>query len=128
MRRTRIGITPAQQLNELNQYSPVIVEYAVAADRTAAVQAFVAPFPMRITRIDVLAQASSGGGTITPRKATNAMCTAITCAVDGVVASMAAGAVVANAAYLILAKGDVVNVIAANAADRGIVTFYGVRV
>jgi len=56
------------------------------------------------------------------------MCTAITCAVDGAVARMAAGAVVANKAFLILATGDTVNVIAAGAGDRGIVTFLAVRI
>jgi len=128
MRRTRIEITPSQQLDELNLYSPVIIQYAVTADRTTAVQAFVAPFNMKITRIDVLAQATVSNGTITPSKATDAMCTAIACETDGAITSMSAGAVVANIARLTLAKGDIVKVVAANAADRGIVTFYGVRV
>jgi hypothetical protein len=127
--RSRTGqLTPNQQIDELNQYSPVIIKYDVAADTSAATAAFVAPFPMQITDIHVIAQATSGGGTITPRKGADAMCTAIACATDGAVSRLAAGAVVANAARLILAKGDTVNVIANGAADRGIVVFTGVRV
>lgn len=127
--RTRVGqLTPNEQLNELNQYSPFILRFPVTVDSTTAKAAFVAPFPMQILDVLVLAQATSGGGTITPRKGADAMCTAIACATDGALTRMSAGAVVANAARLILAKGDTVNVIAAGAADRGIVTFIGVRV
>jgi hypothetical protein len=122
------GQTPNQQLNDLNQYSPVIVTYDVASDHSTAKPAFVAPFPMRIVDIIVAAQATSGSGSITPRKGTDAMCTAIGCATDGAVARFAAGAVVANKAFMVLAKGDTVNVIANGSTDRGIVTFIGVRV
>jgi len=126
---TRKGVTRVQTVNELNQYSPIVVNYAVTADTTTAAVAFYAPCAMQLVDVSVLAQATSGGGTITPRKgATDAICTAIACATDGAVARMAAGAVVANAARTILAKGDAVYVIAAGAADRGIVTFTGVRV
>jgi hypothetical protein len=125
--RNKKGLTPNQQLNEL-QYSPAVFKYDVAADTTTAAVAFVAPFAMQIVDISVTAQATSGSGTITPRKgATDAMCTAITCATDGAVSRLAAGAVVANAARLILAKGDSVYVIANGSTDRGVVTFWAVR-
>ena len=120
--------TANQQINDLNQYGALVFKYDVAVDTSTAKAAFVAPFPMQILDIGVLAQATSGGGTITPRKGADAMCTAIACATDGAMTRMSAGAVVANAARLILAAGDTVNVIAANAADRGIVTFWAVRV
>jgi hypothetical protein len=109
------------------QYSPAVFKYDITADTTTAQAAFVAPFAMQIVDIAVLAQATSGGGTVTPRKGTDAMCTAIAMATDGAVARLAAGAVVANAARLILAKGDTVNVITNGANDRGIVTFTAVR-
>ena len=126
-KRDRKGLTPNQQLNEL-QYSPAVFQYKVAADTTTAAVAFVAPFAMEIFEVVVNAQAASGSGTITPRKgATDAMCTAITCAVDGAVSRLSAGTVVANAARLILAKGDSVYVIANGSTDRGIVTFQAVR-
>ncbi len=120
--------TANEQINDINQYGALVIKFDVTVDTSTAKAAFVAPFPMQILDVTVLAQATSGGGTITPRKGADAMCTAIACATDGAVARMAAGATVANAARLILATGDTVNVIAANAADRGIVTFLAVRV
>jgi hypothetical protein len=130
-KRTRTGITPNQQLDELNQYSPVVFTYAAAADISTATAAFVAPFPMRILDIVVKANATNASGTIVPRKGADAMCTGITCAADGAVSRLAAGAVVANDAFLTLAKGDTVNVISSGgtaANTRGFVTFIGVRV
>jgi len=130
-RRNRVGFTPNQQLNELDQYSPVVINYAVTANHTAAQQAFVAPFAMRILDIIVKANATNSSGTLVPRKGTDAMCTGITCAVDGAVSRLAAGATVANDARLTLAKGDTVNIISVGgtvANTRGFVTFIGVRV
>ena len=125
--RARSGrLTANQQMDEL-QTSPAVFTRAITADTTTAAVAFVAPFAMQIVDIAVLAQATSAGGTVTPRKGTDAMCTAIAMAVDGAMTRLSAGAVVANAARLILAKGDTVNVITNGAADRGIVTFTAVR-
>ena len=125
--RAKTGrLTANQQLDEL-QYSPAIFKYDISADTSTAKAAFVAPFAMQIVDITVNCQATVSNGTVTPRKATDAMCTAIACATDGVVSRLAAGTVVANAARLILAKGDTVNVITANAGDRCIVTFLAVR-
>ena len=129
-KRSRTGITPNQQLNELNQYSPVVINYNVAADASTAVDAFVAPFPMRILDIIVKANATNGSGTLVPQKGGDAMCTGITCATDGTVSRLAAGAVVANDARLTLATGDTVKVLSSGgtaANTRGFVTFIGVR-
>ncbi len=105
--------------------APVAFEYAITAAANAVDQAaFTAPFPMRIVDIIVRTTAASGSGTVTPKKGTTGMCTAIACAVDGAVTHMSAGAV---AAALALAEGDVVNVATNGAADRGVVTFVGVR-
>jgi len=130
-KRTRSGLTANQQMNELNQYSPVVFTYAVAADASTAVNAFVAPFPMRILDVIVKANATNASGTIVPQKGADAMCTGITCAADGAVSRLAAGAVVANDARLILATGDTVKVLSSGgtaANTRGFVTFIGVRV
>ena len=129
-RLTRKDLTGNQLLNELNQYSPVVIAYEADSDHTAAKQAFVAPFAMRILDVLVKANATNASGTLVPRKGADAMCTGITCAADGAVSRMVAGAVVANDARLTLAKGDVVNIISTGgtvAATRGHVTFIGVR-
>ena len=126
---TRKGVTRVENVKELNQYSPIVAKYAVTADTTTAAVAFIAPCAMQLLDFSVLAQATNGGGTLTPRKGdTDAICTAIACATDGAVARMAAGAVVANVARTVLAKGDKVYVIANGAADRGILTITGIRI
>lgn len=128
--RSRVDVTPNEQLNELNAYSPVVFTYAVAADTSTAATAFVAPFPMRILDIIVKANATNASGTIVPRKGTDAMCTGIACATDGAVSRLSAGAVVANDARLSLTTGDTVTVISSGgtaANTRGFVTFVGVR-
>lgn len=125
---TRKDITRVQTVNELNQYSPIVAKYAVTADATTAAVVFIAPCAMQILDFSVLAQATNGGGTLTPRKGdTDAICTAIACATDGAVARMSAGAVVANVARTILAKGDKIYVVANGAGDRGILTITGIR-
>jgi len=129
--RNRQGITPNQQLNEMDAYSPVVINYAVSADHSTAQPAFVAPFNMRILDIIVKANATQGSGTLVPRRGADAMCTGITCAADGAVSRLAAGATVANDARLTLEKGDTVNIISVGgtaANTRGFVTFIGVRV
>ena len=118
---------PAQQakLGDAVYAAPVAFEYAITSAANAEDQvAFVAPFAMRIVDIIVRATATSGSGTVEPKKGTTAMCTAIDCAADGAVTHMSAGAV---AAALALAEGDVVNVETNGAGDRGVVAFIGVR-
>jgi hypothetical protein len=114
-------------VKETQDYAPVVISYDIEADATDAPTAFTAPFAMRIVDIIVWAKATVGGGAITPQKGSDAMCTAIACATNGAVTHMSAGAVVANAARLTLAAGDAVKVDAANAGDRGTVTFIGQR-
>jgi hypothetical protein len=112
---------------ETQTYAPVIIEYAVAADASSNVAAFTAPFAMRITLVTARCTAAITNGAIQPKKATTAMCTAITCAVDKVQTSWGAGI---ETAQVVLAAGDVVNVIATGdtaGSVRGVVTFYGVR-
>ena len=123
--------TGNQQINELNQYSPVVFTFAVTADASTALNAFVAPFPMRILDVIVKANATNASGTLVPQKGSDAMCTGITCAADGAVSRLVAGAVVANDARLTLATGDQVKVQSVGgttANTRGFVTFIGIRV
>ena len=91
----------------------------------------MAPFPLRIVDIIVKANATNASGTLVPQKGSDAMCTGITCAADGAVSRLAAGAVVANDARLTLATGDQVKILSSGgtaANTRGHVTFIGVRV
>lgn len=129
-RRSRKDKTANQQLDELNQYSPVIITYAADSDHSTAKAAFVAPFAMRIVDVIVKANATNASGALVPQKGTDAMCTGITCAADGAVSRLSAGAVVANDARLTLAAGDTVKILSSGgtaANTRGHVTFVAVR-
>jgi len=112
------------RLGDCVAYAPVIFAYAITADATGNPTAFTAPFAMQIDDIHVIATATSGGGTVIPKKGTDAICTEIACATDGALARMAAGV---DDTKLVLAAGDTVGVDANGAADRGIVVFIGHR-
>lgn len=119
------------KMKDLQDYAPVAINYAVTADATGALTAFVAPFAMDIVDIIVQARATAADETLTPINAgqagsgTDAMCTAIACAADGTVTHMSAGA---DDTKLRLAAGDIVKVDASKDTVRGLVTFIGVRV
>ena len=113
------------KLGDMATYAPVVFTYEITADATGNPVAFTAPFAMQIDDIHVIAKATVSGGTVTPKKGTDAICTAIACAVDGVLARMAAGV---DDTKLTLATGDTFNVDTANAGDRGIVVVMGHRV
>lgn len=119
-----------ESIRETQLYAPVIITYDANSDHSTAKNAFVAPFAMRIDDITVKADATNASGTLVPQKGTDAMCTGITCAADGAVSRMAAGAVKANDARLILAAGDVVKILSSGgtaANTRGFMTFWGHR-
>lgn len=115
-------------IKETQDYSPVIIEYAITSTAASAIPAFTAPFAMRLTLVTARCTAAISNGAVQPLKASTGMCTAITCAVDKVQTSWSAGI---DSAQILLAAGDVVNVIATGdtaANVRGVITFYGVRV
>lgn len=125
------GQTKNQVVNDTVDYGAVVFTYSVAADATTAVTAFAAPFPFRVLDVIVKANATNASGTLVPQKASTALCTGITCAADGAVARLAAGAVTANDANLTFATGDlfkVASVGGTTANTRGHVTVLAVRV
>lgn len=126
-----VGKTRVQVANEEIAYGPVVFTYTVAADATTAVTAFTAPFAFRVLDIIVKANATNASGTLVPQKGATALCTGITCAADGAVSRLAAGAVTANDANLTFAAGDlfkIASVGGTTANTRGHVTVIGVRV
>lgn len=110
-----------------------LVSYTIekTADFSTASVMFTAPFAMRIVDAFVECQAASASGTVKVLKATTEICTAITCAVDGVISHVVAGATAASKAQRLLAAGDIINIQAAGgtaANIRGRVTVLAVRV
>lgn len=123
-------VSLGSHMKEMQDTGLVAFTYAVASDHSTAKDAFVAPFAMRIVDVIVKANATNASGTLVPQKGADAMCTGITCAADGAVSRLAAGAVVANDARLSLAAGDTVKVLSSGgtaANTRGHVTFLAVR-
>lgn len=110
----------AQQvkLGDAVAYAPVRIVHDITADYTGNPVVFTATFPMRIVDIHVIATATVGGGTVTPKKGSDAICTAIACATDQALARMSAGV---DDTKLTFAVGDTLNLDTANANDRGIV-------
>ena len=102
------------------------LDKSAAAFNAAAVPVFTAPFAMRIIDVIVTGQAAQTDGAVTVYKGTDAIGTAIACAVDGTVSHLAAGVAVATKAHMVLAAGDVVNAKVTAGTDmtlvRGIVT------
>jgi hypothetical protein len=114
-------------VKDTQQYGAVIFEKAITASAAANVACFTAPFAMRITFVSVRCTVDETNGTLQPKKDNTAMCTAITCAVNKVVTNWSAGV---ETAQVVLAAGDVVNVIATGntaANVRGVITFFGIR-
>lgn len=102
------------------------LDKSAAPFSAAAALVFTAPYAMRIIDVIVTGQAAQTDGAVTVYKGTDAIGTAIACAVDGTVSHLAAGVAVTNKALMVLAAGDVVNaqVTAGTEATkvRGIVT------
>ena len=117
-------VSAFQKINERQTGGVVAftLDKSDAAFSEAAVAVFTAPYAMRIIDVIVTACATEGSGTAKIMKGTDEICTAITCAADGAVTHMSAGAVVAN---MVLAAGDVINAQAAGGTAtkiRGIIT------
>ena len=120
--------TSIRETQTLTSYHPLIFEKAITSTAATAVLAFTAPYAMRVVDVIVRATATKTNGALQPLKAASGMCTAIACAADGAVTHMSAGAVAAN---LLLAQGDLVNLIATGDAAAevvGVVTFICVKV
>jgi hypothetical protein len=106
------------RLQELQDSSPYVQKVAVAADATGgqAVQAEVSGEVIDVWAVCTVANAS---GTLTLRRSTDAISSAITCAVQDVL-SRSTSLVQGQKA---VTRGEALNVKANGAADRGILYF-----
>lgn len=90
---------------------------SIEADATSE-KSVPIPFACEVVDVIVQARATSGGGTATLKKGSNAISDAIAMATDKAITR--AGSI--DDAYSTLAEGDAVSVDAAGANDRGLVT------
>jgi hypothetical protein len=96
--------------------SPLVaVEYTVAADATGGLAICTMPYAAEVVDVIVFCTTSNTSGTLTLKKATNSISDAIACVTAGAIGRAATLAT----AYYILASGDILNVVANGAADRG---------
>ena len=118
-------------IDELQDYAPVILSYTVAADATAGLTAFTAPFAMKVDMIMSQSTVGEASNTWQVLSGTNQICTALAGASDGAVSYVSAGMTAATETDRTLAAGDTLIVKAAggsNGADqRGVITIIGHR-
>lgn len=123
----RVGAFETVQTEQA--YNGVTIAYEVKADATEGVVAFTAPFPMIVTDITCLTLTGEASNTFQVLNGTTQVCTALVATTAKAITSMAAAIEIAK---LTLAKGDTLKVKAAGgnngAAQRALITFYGVRV
>ncbi len=94
------------------------ITYEISADASSGLTAFTADVAIEVIDVVVQCRADSGSGTVTVRNGTSAITDAIACEVDTTIGR--AGTV--DDVYSTLAVGDLLTVITAGSADRGIVT------
>lgn len=123
MRRKRIDITVNQHLNELNDYSMVVLSAEVTADATAGLSIPV-PFPMVVDLVNVNCKFTVSGGTIQLKNGSTAITDAIACATSGASGRNAT----LDDTVVTLNKSTVLKAFAANATTRGRITVIGHRV
>lgn len=122
-KRSRRGISANQQLDELNDYSPVQITVAITADATAGKTVPLPPFPFEVLDVIVQARATSASGTVTLRKSTTAITNAIAAAADNTVSR--AGTI--DDAQSAIVPSDSINLKTNGATDRALVTIIGRR-
>lgn len=112
-----------ERAKQHDDYDMVVLKLTVGADATGALSFTMPSFNIEI--VDIVAQctASNASGTLTLRRVTTAISSAIVCAVGDVISRSTD---VVQAAKNIVAS-EVLNVIANGAADRGIVYITGFR-
>lgn len=108
----------------LSTGSLCVITAAITADASGVGGLSVTiPFDFELLDVVVQARATSGSGTVTVRKSTNAITNAIVMDTDTTITR--AGTV--NDAYSAILTTDSINVITAGANDRGLVTLIGKR-
>jgi predicted metalloprotease with PDZ domain len=119
--KTEIG-TELYNVQQIQAYEPILLSYAVTADASSGLSIDV-PYDMTITDVWTVCTAANGSGTLTLRSATNAISSAITCAVDTTLSRTSS----LDDAYTAITTATSLNVISNGAGDRGIIYIMGIR-
>ena len=111
------------QLGSALRSALIAIDFEVTADATSGLTIPVL-YGIKIREVVVQCTATNGAGTLTLRTSTNAISDAIVCAVDTTIGR--AGTL--DNDYTTIAKDGNLNVISNGAADRGVITVFGVPV
>lgn len=112
------------RIRDLEENALVELTYEVAADLTGGLDAIECPFNLEVLDVFVQARATSGSGTVTARKVTDAITSAIVMAVDDAMART----VSIDDGYSSFTEGQFINLVTNGAADRGLVTVIARRI
>ena len=112
-----------ERIREIQATGLVVQRVDVTADASAGAD-FLVDYAMVLLDVLVRATATSGSGTLTLRRLTTAISSAVVCAVDEVLSRTTT----ITDAGQVLAVGETLNIIAAGAADRGEMFLVGYRV
>ena len=108
------NVRMGERLRELQQKSLAIQKVSVEADATGAID-FLAEYSGDIVDAWVICRAASGSGTLTLRRATTDITSAMVCAVDDALARTLSLVQAENP----IVQGETLNHVANGAADRG---------
>ena len=112
-----------ERIREIQATGLVVQRVDVTADASAGAD-FLVDYAMVLLDVLVRATATSGSGTLTLRRLTTAISSAVVCAVDEVLSRTTT----ITDAGQVLAVGETLNIIAAGAANRGEMFLVGYRV
>lgn len=106
------------RIRDLEENALVELSYEVAADLTGGLDAIRCPFDLEVLDVIAQARATSGSGTVTARKVTDDISSAVVMAADKAIERT----VSIDIAYSLFTEGQYINLVTAGAADRGLVT------
>jgi len=110
------------RIRELQRRGVIVQQVEVDADATGG-KSFTVEYSGILLDITIACRATNGSGTITLRRSTDAISSAIVCAVDDVLSRTTT---IVHARKTVVA-GETLNLVAFGAADRGIATLFILR-
>jgi len=118
------NVALGDRIRDLEEHALVELAYEVASDLTGGLDAIRCPFDLEVLDVFAQARATSAGGTVTARKETDAISSAVVMAADMAIART----VSIDDDYSSFTEGQYINLVTNGAADRGLVTVIARRV
>ncbi len=117
------NVRMGDRIKELQDRGVIAQQVAVVAAANVTPKSFVVEHSGILLDVTVACRDTQGGGTLTLRRSTDAISSAVVCAVDDVLSRTTT---IVNARKAVV-KGETLNLIANGAADRGVATLFILR-